>query len=498
MFHAQEILNAEDTRRYLISTRLLMLEALSKGYALTFYPASTSPNGGIVRGERGGKEVYFKSTTIASTPSYGVFAADNKALTYSLFAAKGVPTPVTKLVSSQDEPSAVYSMLSTYKKLVVKPVAMDHGDGISIGVSTKVGLSKAIAYARSASDQQESDVLVQEQVEGQEYRFLVVEGKVVAVAGRRPPCVVGDGRSTVKQLIHEKNQDPRRGDSHFSELTRIDIEDVARHKGAKFMNYVPVDGETVQLLDTSNLSRGGEAVDYTDVVSKELKRVAVLAAQACFLDGVAGIDIITDDIQTRNLDNTYVIEANLGPGIRMHMFPSEGKPRDVAKLIFKSIEKTARPVKGRIALIGRSEMINLPEHGVYDVPARIDTGATVSSLWASSIKETPEGLSFVMFDSSSEYYTGDTVVIKDYGKRAVSSSMGHTQVRYQVKMLLTLHGRRIRATMTLADRSTQTYPLLIGRNVLRNKFIVNVAAGKPIVSKERLKRQQIEEMTKEV
>ena len=86
---------------------------------------------------------------------------------------------------------------------------MDHGDGISIGVSTKVGLSKAIAYARSASDQQESDVLVQEQVEGQEYRFLVVEGKVVAVAGRRPPCVVGDGRSTVKQLIHEKNQDPQ-------------------------------------------------------------------------------------------------------------------------------------------------------------------------------------------------------------------------------------------------------------------------------------------------
>lgn len=485
----------EDTMFYSISTRLMMREALRKGYEVEFYPSSPSTQSGIVRVWKKDKEAYFKSTTISATPSYGVFASSNKALTQSLLEAKGIPSPITTVLASDDSVEKAYPLLEEFKSLVVKPAAMDHGDGVSIGITTKAALKKAVEFARKTSNNADADVLVQQQVTGEEFRFLVVDGKVVAVAGRRPPTIVGDGTSTVAELLAEKNKDPRRGNKHSSELTLISTKDVIHHRGAAFMKQVPKKGEAVQLLDTSNLSRGGEAIDYTDVVSKELKRLAVMAAEACFLS-VGGIDIMTDDITTSNLENTYIIETNLEPGIRMHMFPSEGKPRDVAKLIFKAVEKRAKKINMRVTPVGRSEKIALPEYNLKGIPARIDTGATVSSIWASSIKETTEGLSFVLFDKKSEYYTGEVIKTKSYGKRTVQSSMGHSETRYKLQMLMTLHGRRIRATMTLADRSTQTYPVLIGRNVLKNKFIVDVATGKPLVAKERARRKALNRQNK--
>ena len=493
MAQARTVKSEQDTQFYSISTRLMMLEALRKGYEVKFYPSSPSTHSGIVHAIKKDKEVYFKSTTISATPSYGVFASGNKALTQSLLEAKGIPAPITRVLSATDKPEQVFDMLDEFEKLVVKPAAMDHGDGVSIGVTTKKGLTKAIEFARSTSNQADADVLVQQQVGGEEYRFLVVDGKVAAVAGRRPPTVVGDGKSTIAQLVEVKNKDPRRGQKHNSELTLISVEDIIQHKGAAFMKSVPKKDESVALLGTSNLSRGGEAIDYTDVVSKELKQLAVFAAEACFLK-VGGIDIMTNDITTSELDSTYIIETNLEPGIRMHMFPSQGKPRDVAKIIFKAIEKRAQKVNVRVTPVGRSEKITLPEYNLKAIPARIDTGATVSAIWASSIKETPEGLSFTLFDKNSQFYTGDVITTKTYSKRTVSSSMGHTESRYQLKMIVGIHGRRIRAMMTLADRSTQTYPVLVGRNVLRNKFIVDVASGKPLQRKERTRRKELDQL----
>ncbi len=495
MAEVRVIQNEKDTENYAISTRLMMIEALKKDYIVEFYPSSPSTNSGIVRVEKKRKEAYFRSTTLLTTPSYGVFAADNKALMHSLLEAKGVPMPDTVVLSPDDAANKGYAMLDEYKKVVVKPVGTDHGDGVTVGVSTKGQLEKAVTFARSVSPKDAPDILVQQQVDGEEYRFLVVDRKVVAVAGRRPPYVTGDGKRTVSALIDEKNSDPRRGDGHNAELTKIDSKDVIHHKGAAFMKKVPAKGERVQLLDTSNLSRGGEAIDYTDVASKELKKLAVLAAESSFL-GVGGIDIMTDDITTQDLSQSYVIETNLGPGIRMHTYPSEGTPRNVAAEIFKVVEKHLKPVDKPVISIGRSEKISFPEFNRKSIPARIDTGATVSSIWASNIKQTPEGLSFVLFDKKSEYYNGEVITIPVYSKRTVSSSMGHTQDRYQVRFLMTIHGRKIRAMMTLADRSSQTYPVLIGRNVLRNKFIVDVSAGKPIVAKERAKRQELDKRSK--
>jgi D-alanine-D-alanine ligase-like ATP-grasp enzyme len=485
-----EIRNLEDTTQFKISTRLLMKEALRKGYKISYFPSSPATLSGITRCEKDGKEFFFKSTMGTGTPSYGVFAAENKLQTFTLLAANDVNTPDTIAMLPHETMESAEKFLERHGKVVVKPVNLNHGDGISVGVTDRKGLKKAIDYALEAQGGMEPEVLVQQQVEGNEYRFLVVEGKVVAVASRRPPFVIGDGVRTVQQLIEEKNKDPRRSQGHTSELTTISLEDVVTHRGRAFLLMVPKKDEHVQVLDTSNLSRGGEAVDYTDAASSTLKRLAIDAAERCFL-GVAGVDIITNDVTADDVSESYVIEVNLMPGIRMHEHPSEGRSRLVSRKIFAAHEKTARPISRRVVAIGRSEHISLPELDMKKIPARIDTGATISSIWASSIKETETGLSFVVCDKESEYYTGEKIVVPIYGKRAVSSSMGHTQVRFMVTLLVSLHGRRIRAKFTLADRSTQIYPILIGRNVLKNKFVVNVATGKPLSTREKARRTEL-------
>ena len=169
--------------------------------------------------------------------------------------------------------------------------------------------------------------------------------KVIAVTYRRPPYVVGDGMSTIRTLISKKNNCSKYGDRHASLVAKINIEDVSRHKGAHFLQQVPEKGSVVEVLDTLNLSRGGEAVDVTSYVSDELKTIAIQAASACFL-GIAGIDIVTGNISGDGNDS-YVVRVKASPGIRMHQFPTEGKPRNVARKLFHAIEKTAHPIGKR-------------------------------------------------------------------------------------------------------------------------------------------------------
>ena len=266
----------EEMMPYKISTRLLMNEALEAGYELTYFPSSPSTQSGITRGVKDNKELFFKSTATALVPAYGVHAAENKALTYSLLSMNGVSTPATVVLGSEDEISAAYDMLDRHQRLVVKPVDTNHGDGITVNVTTKAGLEEAVAYAKEAGGK-EPDVIIQQQVDGDEYRFLVVDGRVLAVASRRPPFVIGDGVLTVQQLLVEKNKDPRRSSGHASELTFISIEDVLRLKGQQFLEQIPKQNEVVQVLDTSNLSKGGEAIDVTDIASSRLKKLAEYA-----------------------------------------------------------------------------------------------------------------------------------------------------------------------------------------------------------------------------
>lgn len=125
-------------------------------------------------------------------------------------------------------------------------------------------------------------------------------------------------------------------------------------------------------------------------------------------------------------------------------------------------------------IIGTTEIIGFPEIDLLNLPAKIDTGAYRSSVWASSIKETDKGLSFKLFDKESPYYNGEKVVTKLFEKSKVRNSFGHQQERYRIKLKIMVGNKTYKTDFTLADRSINKYPILLGRELLRGRFVVDV------------------------
>jgi hypothetical protein len=148
-------------------------------------------------------------------------------------------------------------------------------------------------------------------------------------------------------------------------------------------------------------------------------------------------------------------------------------------------------------IIGRADRIDLPELGFLGVPAKVDTGAKTSAIWASNITERDGGLAFTLFAEGYPQYTGEELFAPRFTRVVVASSIGAEQGRYKVVFLAKLRGKKIRASFTLADRSKQAYPVLIGRNVLRGKFLVDVKSGRPDHSAENRRSEQLQKLERE-
>lgn len=151
-------------------------------------------------------------------------------------------------------------------------------------------------------------------------------------------------------------------------------------------------------------------------------------------------------------------------------------------------------------IIGRAEKVDIPSQGLKRVPAKIDTGADVSAIWASSISETEDGLSFCLFDEGNVFYTGERLFLPkgEYTVTRVANSFGVRELRYKIKLSVRIKGRLLKGTFTLSNRSTKTYPILLGRRLLKGKFLVNVAEGKPLRAEERRSKEKLAEDLKEM
>jgi hypothetical protein len=138
----------------------------------------------------------------------------------------------------------------------------------------------------------------------------------------------------------------------------------------------------------------------------------------------------------------------------------------------------------KLITIGRVEQVVMPEIGVPLSHARIDTGAQTSAIWASSVLLKGNRLEVQFFGSGNPLFTGKTYIFDVFTETVVASSNGQTAHRYKVKLLVCIGGKKIRARFTLADRSSQVYPILIGRNLLKGKFVVDVNLGTPLTEEE--------------
>jgi cyanophycin synthetase len=311
------------------STAAIVAEARRRGI-----PALRLDAASLVQFGYGSRQRRIRASVTEATSLIAAELAGNKQAAKTLLADAGLPVPRGALVRSVDE--AMIAAKRIGWPVVVKPVDGNQGRGVTTDIVDENLLRTAFERGAAISRR----VIVEEQLRGADYRVLVVAGEVVAVAERVPASVVGDGRHSVEALIDAVNADPRRGAGHETVLTRIKLDAaleafLAQH--GRSLASIPCAGERVQLRGTANLSTGGTAIDRTDDIHPDNAAIAVQAAAVVGLD-VAGIDMVAPDI-ARSISETGggIVEVNAAPGLRMHIAPSEGTARDVARPIVAAL-----------------------------------------------------------------------------------------------------------------------------------------------------------------
>jgi cyanophycin synthetase len=289
-----------------------------------------------------------QATITSETKHIAVEIACDKEDTHNLLNDLGLPVPLQRMVYSDTQ--AVKMAKRIGYPVVLKPLNANHGRGVSIDLTTEEQVITAFAFAREHGTSRA--VLVESFLTGLDHRMLVVDGELVAVAKRVPGHVVGDGVSTISKLIDIINEDPRRGVGHEKVLTQLALDTQAKRllEEASFTEETVLPkGELFYLRSTANLSTGGTAIDMTDVVHPDNKAMAERAVKSIGLD-IGGVDFLTADITQSYKDiGGGIVEVNAAPGFRMHVAPSEGRPRDVAGKVMDMLFPPTLPKRIPIA-----------------------------------------------------------------------------------------------------------------------------------------------------
>ncbi|RKJ98440.1 cyanophycin synthetase [Alicycliphilus denitrificans] len=303
------------------STGAIVDAAVARGI-----PFRRLTSGSLVQLGWGSQARRIQAAELDVTSAVAESIAQDKDLTKRLLHAAGVPVPLGRPVADVDDAWKVAEEVGL--PVVVKPQDGNQGKGVTVNITTRAQLEAAYAAALQYGD----EVMVERFLPGHDFRLLVVGHQLVAAARREPPQVLGDGVHTISQLVDIVNQDPRRGSGHGTALTKIRLDDIAIARIATeglAPESVPAQGQRVVLRNNANLSTGGSATDVTDDVHPEVAARAIEAAQTIGLH-ICGVDVICESI-LRPLEeqNGGIVEVNAAPGLRMHLAPSFGRPRNV-------------------------------------------------------------------------------------------------------------------------------------------------------------------------
>ena len=367
------------------STGAIVAAAVARGI-----PYRRLTEGSLVQFGWGSKQRRIQAAEMDSTSAIAESIAQDKELTKKLLESAGVPVPKGRPVTDAEDAWAAACELGG--PVVIKPRDGNQGKGVAANVETREDVLAAYHAAHEVSP----NVMVEQYLMGQDFRLLVIGGRLIAAARREPPHVTGDGKHTIQELVDEVNSDPHRSSGHATSLTKIRLDEIAlatlAHQDLDAAS-VPRKGARVILRNNANLSTGGTATDVTDDVHPELAARAVAAAQMAGLD-LCGVDVVCESVLTP-LENQAagVIEVNAAPGLRMHLQPSFGKGRPVGEAIvstmFDEREDGRIPVVAVAGTNGKTTTVRLIAHllglmgnrvgmtnsdGVYISNQRIDTG----------------------------------------------------------------------------------------------------------------------------
>jgi cyanophycin synthetase len=304
------------------STGSIVDEAVSRNI-----PYIRLNNQSLVQLGHGKNQVRFRATMTDKTSSIAVDLASNKDETKKMLKDAAIPVANGMCISELSEIETVIDQVGF--PLVFKPLDGNHGKGASINVKTKTEALAAFEHAKKYSRK----IIVEKFISGFDFRILVINNRFIAAALREPAHVVGDGVSTVQQLIELENKDERRGYGHENVLTEISIDRETMDELSK-LNYtletILKKGEVCHLKGTANLSTGGTSTDVTDIVHPNNIFIFERISRVIGLD-ICGIDVMATNLnEPLEVTGGVVLEVNAAPGFRMHLAPANGLPRNVA------------------------------------------------------------------------------------------------------------------------------------------------------------------------
>ncbi|WP_246021012.1 bifunctional glutamate--cysteine ligase GshA/glutathione synthetase GshB [Paenibacillus lentus] len=307
-----------------LSTQLLLKAAVKRG--IRFEILDRDENFILLHKED--HKEYVKQATKTSLDSYStVLIMENKIVTKEVLKRQGIRVPEGTSYHNIEDAILEYEKYKG-KQIVIKPKSTNFGLGITI--FTNQFTREDFRQAFEMAFEHDKTVLLEDFVMGKEYRFLVMGEEVVGILHRVPANIIGDGKHTIEQLIHEKNKDPLRGKGYKTPLEKIQLGETEKmFLRNQFKNPfdVPEIGETVYLRENSNISTGGDSIDFTDDIDDSYKQIAIKAAKAAGAT-FCGVDMMIEDTGVGATDQSYsIIEINFNPAIHIHCYPYQGVNR---------------------------------------------------------------------------------------------------------------------------------------------------------------------------
>ncbi len=247
----------------------------------------------------------------------------------------GLPTPKWQILDSEEQIEQIWDQYE--KPLVIKPTGLTGGNGVSTGLNTIEEAKKAFRIAKEKAGRHiglawQQKVMIQEQVAGDDYRLLVIGGKLEIVTKRIPAFIIGDGKSTIQQLIEETNKDPRRDISkptHILKPIEIDqpLLDLLKEINLS-LESIPAKDEKITLRKVASMSQGGITEDFTEDICPEIKYIVESIANSIHAF-VIGADILCKDIsKPLTKENGGIIEINTKPEGYLNLYPVIGQQRE--------------------------------------------------------------------------------------------------------------------------------------------------------------------------
>jgi cyanophycin synthetase len=303
------------------SSQLIFDAAIKKGVSVKII----SKRFNLIKLVFGKKNIFIRNTSFPVNPQPSCMIANNKFLTKKVLKSKNILMPKSWLVRTPGEARKLILEKKLYP-CVLKPARGAHGHKVYVNINSFDEFNKLLPFVFTKPGR--NNVLIEEYVEGKDYRLLVIGDTVSAVMERIPAHVIGDGVNNIGQLIQQFNKNPLVGEKYEKPLCKIILNaEVGRNLKKQKLDFtdIPNIGKKIFLRQNANISTGGIGLDATDKVCQSVKDLAIKATKAIGMV-ISGVDIIYNE----KTKKAYVLEINDTPGIDIHHYPALGKPRLVA------------------------------------------------------------------------------------------------------------------------------------------------------------------------